>query len=105
MATKALTLSIGGGSLRATWATLSTGDVGAVLGADGYNDKTVTIVGTATTFALQGSNDNSNWFTLHDIDMTTEITATGIYTIKENPVWIRPNLTTGSVDVVITCVG
>lgn len=105
MATRALTITIRSGGILATWDACSTGDTGSVLGADGYNDKTATVTGTATTFALEGSNDNTNWFTLHDIDMTTEITATGIYTIKENPVWIRPNVTTGtSVVVKITCV-
>jgi hypothetical protein len=84
---------------------LVTGDVGEALGLAGYNDKTVTIVGTATTFALQGSNDLSNWFTLHNIDNAdTAITAAGIFLIKENPLWIRPLLTTGSVTVILSCV-
>jgi hypothetical protein len=103
VATRKLTVSTNGagGGVLATWEELSDGDVGEALGLAGHNDKTVTIVGTATSFALEGSNDGVNWFTLHDIDMTTTITTAGIFTIKENPVYIRPNLTTGTVVVSI----
>lgn len=96
MATKGVTISNVGGTILATWGACSTGDSGAPLGIAGHNDKTATVTGTATTFALEGSNNGTDWFTLHDIDMTTEITATGIYVIKENPAFIRPNVTTGT---------
>lgn len=93
------------GSILAKWVTaITTGNTGEPLGLSTRSDKTVTITGTATSFALQGSNNGTDWFTLHDIDMSTAITSTGIFTIKENPVFIRPNTTTGSVTVEIACV-
>jgi len=94
-----------GGALSITWPAITTpatpplasGDSGAPVAAGGESDKTVTITGTATTFALQGSNDLVNWFTLHNLDNAdTPITAAGMFLIKENPLYIRPLLTTGS---------
>lgn len=93
------------GARQVTWTPIAGGDTCTPIGLSGYNDKTVTITGTVTTFALQGSNDLTNWFTLNDIDMTTPIDAAGMFTIKENPLWIRPLLTTGSgVTVILSCV-
>jgi hypothetical protein len=87
-----------GGAGIYTWGPIATGDTCQPLAIPGHSDKTITIEGTVTTFALQGSNDptGANPRTLHDIDMTTPITAAGIYTIKENPLVIIPLLTTGS---------
>ncbi len=75
----------------ATWLNLSASDTGVPWGMGGQTDKTATVVGAGGSFALQGSNDLSNWFTLHDVDMTTTITTSGIYVIKENPLFIRPS--------------
>lgn len=98
----AMQLDAANGALIVTWGALVTGDTGITLGLAGENDKTVTISGTATSFALQGSNDGTNWFTLSDIGpAATAITAVGIFVIKENPKFIRPLLTTGAVSVVI----
>lgn len=87
-----------GGAGIYTWANINTGDTCQPLAIPGHSDKTVTIEGTVTTFALQGSNapGGGNPRTLHDIDMTTLITTAGIFTIKENPLLIIPLLTTGT---------
>lgn len=95
--------ALGNGRLAVTWAGMVTGDSGAWANLKGYRDKTVTVEGTATTFALQGTNDpdGGNPRTLEDVDFTTAITAVGVYVLKENPLLIRPLLTTGSVTVEI----
>ena len=93
--------ALGNGRLAVTWAGLVAGDSGAWANLKGYRDKTVTVEGTATSFALQGTNDadGGNPRTLEDVDASTAITAVGVYVIKENPLLLRPLLTTGSVTV------
>ena len=97
--------ALGNGRLSVVWAGMVTGDTGAWANLKGYRDKTVTVEGTATTFALQGTNDadGGNPRTLEDVDASTAITAVGVFVIKENPLLIRPSLTTGSVTVKIVC--
>lgn len=89
MASIPLTQYTRAGSFVCGWIELEGPDDGEPWGISGQTDKTVTIDG-ASGFALQGSNDLEHWHTLHDIDMTTEITGDGIFVIKESPVWIRP---------------
>ena len=95
--------SLGNGFVRYRWAGLVTGDSGAWLAAK-LRDMTLTVEGTATTFAFQGTNDadGSNPRTLEDVDSTTAITAAGVYVIKEGPLLMRPLLTTGAVTVTLT---
>jgi len=87
-----------GGATVITWGPIAGGDTCTPLALAGHSDKTVTIEGTVTAFALQGSNDPAfaNPRTLNDINMTTAITTAGIFVIKEVPLLIRPLLTTGS---------
>ena len=106
MAVIPFVLSTEGGATVVTWANMVTGDSGAPVAIAGHSDKTVHVIGTATAFALQGSNDPAfaSPATLTDIDAAaTPITAAGIFTIKENPLLIAPLLTTGSVTVILVC--
>jgi hypothetical protein len=98
MSTIAYTMDQSGGGLLVVWSSLGTGDSGSKLAMAGHSDKTVSVIGTATTFALLGSNDitGTNTFTLTDIFTGDPITATGMYVIKENPLLIWPLVTTGS---------
>jgi len=93
--------------LLVTWAGIEGGDTCLPVALSNFTDKTVTIEGTVTTFAMQGSNaqDFSNPRTLNDVTLASPaITAAGIYTIKEVPLLMAPLLTTGSgVSVKMTC--
>jgi len=95
--------SIGPGVMRCRWAGLVTGDSGAWANLSRWRDKTVTVEGTATTFALQGTNDadGGNPRTVEDVDASTAITTAGIFNIKEGPGLMRPLLTTGAVTVTV----
>ena len=98
--------ALGDGVARVTWAGLQSGDSGAWMALPRYRDKTVTVEGTSvTTFALQGSNypGGDAPRTLNDVDNTTAIDAAGMYVVKENPLLIRPLLTTGQ-DVTVIVV-
>jgi hypothetical protein len=95
----------GSGRVVITWATMADGDTGAVVKASQYPDKTVQATGDATTVALQGSNDGTNWFALTD-PSGMEIGLAGatfdLAMVRENPLYIRPSCTGGSdTDVVV----
>lgn len=94
--------NLGNGRLKVAWGPMVTGDVGTPFNPGHRHDKTVTIKGTATTVAFQGSNEQAfgDAYTLEDVDGTA-ITAAGIYTVEEHPALIRPLVTTGA-DVVVT---
>lgn len=107
MATIAPTLRpIGNGRLEATWVLVANGDVGAPANFGHRSDLNVTVEGTITTFAFEGSNDQgfANPRTLEDTDGTA-VTAAGIYTVKESPKLVRPKLTTGANVTVIAVAG
>jgi hypothetical protein len=100
MAVQPVQLIPTGEGVLAVWA-LGAGDTGEWVQLAHKTDKTVHVSGTATTFALQGSNDRVAISTLTDVDNTTAIDqsgplATKMLVIKQNPVYIRPSLTTGS---------
>lgn len=81
------------------WPALDSGEWGEWLQLPGYPYKTVQISGPlVTTVVMQGSNedDGANPVTLKDIDGSTSINAAGIYTLKDNPLAVRPNVTTGN---------
>lgn len=97
--------ALGLGKVEIIWDPIAGGDVCEVVALAGFPDKTVTVEGTITTFALEGTNDpaSANFRTLTDVDGITAITAAGIFTLKGNPLYVRPNLTTGSATVRIVC--
>lgn len=92
---------LGTGIERITWAALDGGDTGAWVNVAGAKEITVTVEieagGGLTTYALQGTNSpaGANPRTLEDEDGTA-ITVLGIYKVKEAPLSIRPNVTTGT---------
>lgn len=93
MAVISLTFGSQAGAFTATWSGLGAADTGAPFGDASQTDKTVTVSGSGASFALKGSNDGSTWFTLHNLDATSTALSgaiDGIYVIKENPVFIRP---------------
>ena len=105
---------------RTVWGSMATGTSGAPQSAPHLPDKTIYIGGTFSTggtVSIQGSNDSvtmapssSSWSILTDAqgDLITK-TAEAIETIMENPVKIRPLVTSGdgstAIDVVMVCAG
>jgi len=83
------------------WANILAADTCTAVQIPGYTDQTVHVTGTldGATLVLQGSNNNSNFFTLHATDATSaaiSITVTNNgYGVLENPLWIRPSTSGG----------
>lgn len=81
------------------WTSLDSDDSGSPAEVVDFPDKTVTITGTfgtGGTIKMQGSNDNSNWFSLTDPQgVAIEKTAAAMELITENPRYIRPLVTAG----------
>lgn len=91
-----------------TWTGLAgTADVGSAEQLARFSDKTVTATGTfGGTVVIQGSNDGTNWFTLTDQNaQSLSYTGAGGGLIAENPRYIRPAVTAGTVTsvTVIIC--
>lgn len=97
------------GSALFTWEAMGDADNGSAALTAGFPDKTVSVTGTfdSATVILQGSNDNSNWFTLNDVyGNALSFTAAAMAVVSENPKYIRPNTSGGSgsadIDVLIS---
>ena len=89
-------------------ADLATGDTTAAVRIPNYSDKSVQVTGTfgGATVTMQGSNDNTNWSTLHKTDLSSlAFTSEGLFTILENPVYIRASAAggAGSALTVVIC--
>ena len=73
-----------------------------------WADRTTQATGTfgGATCAIEGSNDNVNWFTLSNAAGATAatFTAAGVKTIIELPRYMRPNLTVVGVGATITVI-
>lgn len=87
-----------------TWAALANGETGDSAQAPQHPDKSIQVSGAVTSLTIQGSNDGTNWATLHDTlgaDLT--FTAAGIKAVLENTLYIRPGPLTsgGAVKVVV----
>lgn len=83
----------------ATWTGLANGNTGDSISCARWSDKTVQVGGTfgaGGSVTMQGSNDGTNWATLHNAqgNAITATTAT-MELIAENPRYIRPNVTAG----------
>jgi hypothetical protein len=76
----------------------TTNHTGVGVEIPGCADKTVQLIANTAggaTCSIEGSNDNTNWTTLHQADTSSaEATATAIMAIIENPRYIRARLTT-----------
>jgi hypothetical protein len=91
-----------------TWAVVpfASPSTGTPQSAAQFNDKCVQVSGTfgaAGSATIEGSNDNTNWFPLHDpAGAALTITAAGLKEILENPLYIRPNVTAGDGTTALT---
>jgi hypothetical protein len=86
------------GVARAQWADLDAGETGIAADISQWSEKTVQVgvaAGTST-ITIQGSNDGTNYATLNakgdDADSSIPLSGlgVGIYSILENPRFIRP---------------
>jgi len=104
------------GVISGTWETLAaSGTPGAAFEAPNYPDKTITVNGTfdGVTVTIQGSNalpTASQWHTLHDqSDNDLTFAVAGASVIVDNPIYIRPNITTATaghtsdLDIIVVC--
>lgn len=96
-----------------TWTpmTFSGTDVGTPLDAVALPTKTCHVSGTPGSggaVTIEGSNDNTNWSTLKDMTGTALVIGVGVFSILDNPRYIRPRVTGGdgttSLSVVIESV-
>lgn len=105
MAGNVLTTSPQKGVTLATWADLSGSENGDPVSVVRWSDKTLQVSGTFTSITVQGSNDGTNWATLHDAqgnDLAP--TAAGIEFIAENPLLIRV-VSVGAAGCLVTICG
>lgn len=88
-----------------TWSDIDGGDTATAAPAGWLVDKSVQISGTTvTSVALQGSNDNLEYYTLNDPqgNALSGISAEKIEQILENTLYIKPVVTTGTdVDIIV----
>ena len=87
------------GIITATWATMANGDTGAPVQFDAFQDRSFQITGTfgaGGSATLEGSNDGTNYFALHNPQGTViALTAAGVVQVLEATLWIRPHVTAG----------
>ena len=102
-------VSQSGGVILVTWSLLTTGDVGLPFRLGKYSLSTWQVYGTTiTALALNGSNDATaptNFAALRDWTGGSlgALSAAGLYSPRDMPLWIAPTLTTGStVTVAVT---
>lgn len=89
----------------ASWTGLSGTQNGDGVKFARFPDKTVTVSGTFTGITIQGSNDATNWVSLHDPQgVVITFTAAGAQAISENPLYIRPSGNTVT-NAVVTVLG
>lgn len=94
----------------ASWATLTEADTGSDVSLVNYPGKTLQVVGTfggAAAITIEGSNDGTNYATLHDAGGNLlVITDNKIYSISESPFYTRPRATAGTgASLSVTIVG
>lgn len=74
----------------ASWNDLTGTENGDPVSVARWSDKTIQVAGVFTSITVQGSNDGSNWATLHDLQGNNlSLTAAGMEVIAENPLLIR----------------
>lgn len=97
--TQDYTISSDGRVQQWTWSTLTNGDTGHPVEWIQYADRCVSVIGTfgfGGTVVIQGSNDNTNWFTLNNAQSAAlSFTAAGLKQVVELPRYIRPSVTAG----------
>ena len=87
-----------GQSFLHSWTLIQGDATGQAVKIPGAADRAIQFVGTfdSATVVLQGSNDGTNWNTLHDT-AGNEISASSaiIAAVAENPLYIRPSSSGG----------
>lgn len=104
MAAVTITPSPGFSSL-AVWALTTADPTGDSISIPGARDRSIQVFGTfgGATLTVQGSNDGTNWNTLHDeTGAALTFTATGAHAIVENFLFIRCALTAVGTGAAIT---
>lgn len=89
----------GGNALDVFWTGLATGDTGAVLSLYRHGSASFQFGGTfgGATIVLQGSNDNTTWTTLIDMQGSNlSFTAAAFKTLRDVPRYIRPSVSGGT---------
>ena len=108
MATVSGTSVIETDAFTATWE-LTEADTGRAVSMTEFPDKTVQVTGTfgGGNILIEGSNDGSNWASLHDYAGTAlNLTDTSLTLIAENPAQLRPRATAGAgMSVTIRIIG
>lgn len=84
------------------WASMVKDDTGEVISDPGHSQMNVSVTGTvdaSDVVALQGSNDNLNWFSLTDTEgAAAEFTNIGMRQVNRSALYVRPAVTgTGTV--------
>lgn len=90
-----------------TWV-LANGDTGAPVSFTHHGERSWQVTGTlgaGGTMAYQGSNDGTNYVTLKDKQgNAASVTALGLTTTADKPLYIRPNCTAGDGTTALTVV-
>lgn len=95
------------GAVIFTWEALGNADDGAPVAIPYAADMTVQVTGTfgGATCVLEGSNDGTNWRTLHSErvasgggsnSVSLSFTSTGLDKVYETPVYVRPKTSGGT---------
>ncbi len=104
------------GVLKIVWANMANGDTGALFdakaGCPALSDKCVMFIGntwgSGGSVKLEGTNDDTNFFTLNDpLDNTLVATGTNaLDQVLENPQSMRPSVTAGdgTTDITVTLI-
>lgn len=82
----------------ATWANMAQNDVGMPMGNSQYTDRSFQVAGTfgGATVAVEGTNDDTNWSTLTDLQGNPLLFTTAkIELVTEATLRIRPKVTGG----------
>ena len=91
-----------------TWTGLLNGDSGDPILMPGSSVRSIQFSGTfgaGGTIVLQGSNDNSNWFTLTDFQGNAiSKTSAALENVEELTLYVRPNVTAGDGTTSLTAV-
>jgi hypothetical protein len=89
-----------------TWAGLANGESGSAVQLAGQSDRSLQFTGTFGSgglVALQGSNDNTNWVTLNDMNGNAiTASAAGLVGVLEATAYVRPTVSSGDGSTAIT---
>ena len=87
------------------WSNMQAGDTGAPAGRNRLPDKTFQFIGAVTSGSIEGSNNGIDYNQLTTVDgLPATVSSAGFLVIRENPLYIRPVITTGS-DVTVIASG